>query len=141
VKHVDFVKRWAALIMAFAALVVALTGSAGAVTGNAGLLASTSDVVVVKATGSTIGPGEAGGKLVRCPSGYSVFSGAYALEGGSRAVPFVAGPLRKENGYEVDIANPPANPLAGLPGADAKVLVAAYCGRTGRPIVLPHFGG
>jgi hypothetical protein len=138
-KRSDRVKPSAALIVAFTALVVSLAGNAGAFNGATGSASQASDVVVVKQTGHTIHPGEAGGKLVRCPSGYTVFSGSYLIEGGSRAIPFLAGPVRKDNSYEVDIANPPANPLAGLPGADAQILVAAYCARTGRPIVMPHF--
>jgi hypothetical protein len=133
-------KSTAALVIAFTALVVSLTANAGAsnATNNGGSSAPT--VVVVKDTTSTIAPGDGGGKLVRCPSGYSVFSGAYVISGSNRAIPFVVGPVRKDNGYEVDIANPPADPLAGLPGEDAQLLVAAMCARTGKPIVMPHYG-
>jgi len=130
----------AALIVAVAALVVSLAGNAGAFNSTPGrIAASKPNVVVVKATSSSIAPGEGGGKIARCPSGYSVFSGAYVIDGSQRAIPFVVGPVRKENAYEVDIANPPADPLAGLPGENASLLVAAICARTGQPIVLPHY--
>ncbi len=131
-------KSTAAVIIAFTALVVSLTANAGASSGTAAS-SSKPTVVVIKATTSTIAPGDGGGKIAKCPSGYSVFSGAYVISGSNRAIPFVVGPVRKENGYEVDIANPPADPLAGLPGEDAQLLVAATCARTGTPIVLPHY--
>jgi hypothetical protein len=35
------------------------------------------------------------------------------------AIAFLVGPVRKDNPYEVDVSNPPADPLAGLPGEDA----------------------
>jgi hypothetical protein len=126
-----------ALVVAFAALVVALAGNAGAFTGNSAGAAGAGNVVVVKGTSATIHPGDSGGKFVKCPAGYTVFGGAYVIDG-VRAIPFLVGPVRKENAYEVDLANPPANPLAGLPGEDDTVLVAAYCARTGQPIVMPH---
>ena len=131
-------KSTAAVIIACAALVVSLTANAGASSGK-GASSSKPTVVVVKATTSTIAPGDGGGKIAKCPSGYSVFSGSYVISGSNRAIPFVVGAVRAENGYEVDIANPPADPLAGLPGEDAQLLVAATCARTGRPIVLPQY--
>ncbi len=138
-KHGRRLKSAAPLIVAFTALVVALTGNAGASISPMAQAASGPNVVVVKSESSTIKPGDGGGKLVRCPSGYSVFSGAYVISGSQRAIPFVVGPVRKENAYEVDLANPPADPAAGLPGEDAQVLVAAMCARTGHPVVLPHW--
>lgn len=130
----------AALIIAFAALVISLTANAGAFTATSARAPAKPTVIVVKATSSNITPGEGGGKQAKCPSGYSVFSGAYVIAGSQRAIPFVVGPVRKDNAYEVDVSNPPADPLAGLPGEDAQLLVAAMCAKTGVPIVMPHYG-
>jgi hypothetical protein len=130
----------AAVVVAFTALVISLTANAGAFTGTAARAPAKPTVIVVKATGSNIAPGEGGGKQAKCPSGYSVFSGAYVISGSQRAIPFVVGPVRKDNAYEVDVSNPPADPLAGLPGEDAQLLVAAMCARTGTPIVMPKYG-
>jgi len=130
----------AALIVALAALVISLTANAGASTAIRAHAPAKPTVIVVKATSSDIAPGEGGGKQAKCPSGYSVFSGAYVISGSQRAIPFVVGPVRKDNAYEVDVSNPPADPLAGLPGEDAQLLVAAMCAKTGVPIVMPHYG-
>ena len=128
----------AAVVVAFTALVISLTANAGAFTASSARAKPT--VIVVKATSSNIAPGDGGGKQAKCPSGYSVFSGAYVISGSQRAIPFLVGPVRKDNAYEVDVANPPADPLAGLPGEDAQLLVAAMCARTGTPIVMPQYG-
>lgn len=130
----------AALTLAFIALLVSLSANAGAFTATGAGAKAKPTVIVVKAISSNIAPGDGGGKQAKCPSGYSVFSGAYVISGSQRAIPFVVGPVRKDNAYEVDISNPPADPLAGLPGEDAQLLVAAMCARTGVPIVMPHYG-
>lgn len=71
----------------------------------------------------------------KCPSGTTVFSGAWASTG-QHAKVMAAGPSRKINGYVVYATMAPANLTAGITKEIARITIFAWCAPTGQPIVL-----
>jgi hypothetical protein len=73
-------------------------------------------VVLVKRELGGIESGSVETLDAKCPRGYSVFAGSYAVSDSAVAHASGAGVLSKSNAYETIVTNPPANINGGLPG-------------------------
>jgi hypothetical protein len=97
---------------------------------------SKGNVVLVKRELGGIESGSVETLDVKCPSGYTVFAGSYAISDSALAHASGAGVLSKSNAYETTVTNPPPNISGGLPRTTASVTVGALCAKNGEPIVI-----
>ncbi len=131
-----------AMIVAATALVVAVIGTASTtVASQDGASAGKTKppqgtVVVAKKAVSNIQPGSVAEVEAKCPDGYRVLGGSYAIGGSVLAHASVAATFSKDNSYATYVTNPPANPAGGVPNQEAEVTIGAICAKKGQPVVL-----
>lgn len=93
-------------------------------------------VVVASVQNVAVPAGETKAIDVKCPAGYTVLAGSYAISNSVQAHASTAIVRSAVNTYTVEVVNPPGNPGAGVPAQDAEVLAGAECAKNSTPIVV-----
>ena len=123
-----------ALAMGFVALATAVGGPAWAAD-RGGASGSSKPNVTIASEVFHVANGTVRVGTAKCPSGTTVFGGAWGATGQHTRV-MGMGPSRKTNGYLVWATMPPANLTTGITKEISRVTVFAWCAPVGQPIVL-----
>ena len=125
------------LVIALAALAVAVFGTVQGSWAAGSKAVKPTPTVVATSTGKVpIASGSVQIVEAKCPTGYTVISGSYGIEGSVLTHASVAAASSALNAYLVEFVNPPANPFAGLPEEEALGFASAICAKNSTPIVV-----